>query len=342
MGSSTPLYRRQVSLSPQDSYQVPSRYLGALNFGPTIDSSSHISGCTMYPSPVYNYGNPGFYYDPLQFPNCVASQTHQSGPLPTASSYASCLPTLVYLCLTPIAPDNFLTDNGESLLPQFPPSNPSLHPPNNTLGLIPSSLVNPISPPCPILNMNFDDPNPTDNPSTSYLPNVLVCDAGCHLSPTNTSPVVIKEAKKLTLPQFDPVKLSWSSFAMKLHASLIECDLGYLLCKPSTNAHNAAHSKELMLELFMKLQGSAISLFTGLTAQRYNLEGGHGIEMIKALVDKFHPMYDRAIQTIISSVQTLTIADSEDLSVYRDKLENYNLQLSWVGQEMSPSHSLFI
>jgi hypothetical protein len=99
MGSSTPLYRRQVSLSPQDSYQVPSRYLGALNFGPTIDSSSHISGCTMYPSPVYNYGNPGFYYDPLQFPNCVASQTHQSGPLPTASSYASCLPTLVYLCL---------------------------------------------------------------------------------------------------------------------------------------------------------------------------------------------------------------------------------------------------
>jgi hypothetical protein len=29
--------------------------------------------------------------------------------------------------------------------------------------------------------------------------------------------------------------------------------------------------------------------------------------------------------------------ETEDLSVYKDKLENYNLQLSWVGQERSPS-----
>jgi hypothetical protein len=36
-------------------------------------------------------------------------------------------------------------------------------------------------------------------------------------------------------------------------------------------------------------------------------------------------------------MQTLVLLDTEDLSVYKDKLENYNLQLSWGGQEMSPS-----
>jgi hypothetical protein len=59
--------------------------------------------------------------------------------------------------------------------------------------------------------------------------------------------------------------------------------------------------------------------------------------MIKALVDKFHPMDDRTIQEIISSMQSLVLADTEDLSAYRDKLENYNLKLSWAGQEISPS-----
>jgi hypothetical protein len=64
--------------------------------------------------------------------------------------------------------------------------------------------------------------------------------------------------------------------------------------------------------------------------------------MIKALVDKFHPMVDRAIQSIISSMQSIALADTEDLSTYRDKLENYNLQLSWVGQEMSPSFLVYL
>jgi hypothetical protein len=35
-----------------------------------------------------------------------------------------------------------------------------------------------------------------------------------------------------------------------------------------------------MLELFKKLQGSALSMFTSLSAQQYYLEGGRGIEMI--------------------------------------------------------------
>jgi hypothetical protein len=131
--------------------------------------------------------------------------------------------------------------------------------------------------------------------------------------------------------------MTWSSFSLKLHASLIECDLAYLLRETSTNNFNRHHSKELMLELFRKLQGSALNMFTSLKAQQFYLEGGHGIEMIKALVNKFHPLDDNAIQNIITSMQALVLLDTEDLSVYRDKLENYNLQLSWVNQDMSPS-----
>jgi hypothetical protein len=59
--------------------------------------------------------------------------------------------------------------------------------------------------------------------------------------------------------------------------------------------------------------------------------------MIRAWVNKFHPLDDNAIQHIISSMQTFTLLDTKDLSIYHDKLENYNLQLSWVGQNMSPS-----
>ncbi len=45
---------------------------------------------------------------------------------------------------------------------------------------------------------------------------------------------------------------------------------------------------------------------------------------------------------LVSSMQSLELLDSEDLCVYKDKLENYNLQLSWVGQEMSPSFLVFL
>jgi hypothetical protein len=124
---------------------------------------------------------------------------------------------------------------------------------------------------------------------------------------------------------------------MKLHALLIKCDLAYLLREQSTYHLNGMHSKEPMLKLFKKLQGSALSLFTSMMAKQYYLEGGPGIEMAKALVNKFHPLDNNTIQTIISSMQALELLDIEYLSVYKDKLENYNLQLSWLGQEMSPS-----
>jgi hypothetical protein len=41
-------------------------------------------------------------------------------------------------------------------------------------------------------------------------------------------------------------------------------------------------------------------------------------------------------------MQNLTLADTEDLSTYWDKLENYNLQRSWVSQEMSPSFIVYL
>lgn len=129
---------------------------------------------------------------------------------------------------------------------------------------------------------------------------------------------------------------------MKLHAALIECDMSYLLKEPCTTVENGLHSKILMLELFKKLQGSALALFISMNAQMFYMEGGRGIEMLHALVNKFHRLDNRAIQNIINSMQTLQLQDYKDLSVYRDKLENFNLQLSLVGQKMSSSFLIFL
>jgi hypothetical protein len=53
-------------------------------------------------------------------------------------------------------------------------------------------------------------------------------------------------------------------------------------------------------------------------------------------------MDDRAIKNIITSMQTLTLADNKDLNVYHDKLKNFNLQLSWVSQEMRRSFLVYL
>jgi len=72
----------------------------------------------------------------------------------------------------------------------------------------------------------------------------------------------IKEQKKLILPTFDPQKMTWQNFSMKMHAALIDWNMEYLLMESSTNGFNYTHSKELMLELYKKLQGSALDLFS--------------------------------------------------------------------------------
>ncbi len=119
----------------------------------------------------------------------------------------------------------FLPDNGEELLPSHQLLNSSNNSPEQTSLLSP----HPISFSSPILNMNFDDINNNKNHLSSFLHPTLVCDAGCQPSYTTTSPVIIKEVKKLTISHFDPKKRSWSLLGMKLHASLIECNLAYLL-----------------------------------------------------------------------------------------------------------------
>jgi hypothetical protein len=264
MGSSTPLFHRQVSMSPQESFQGHSRHINAPAFqGASFEPlSSPVSSRSMYPSPTYQYGNPGFYYDLMLYPNCVASQTHSqvphATPYPTSiHPYSGIRPPTM-----PYHSDNFFEDNGELLTTQLHVDT-SIPSPSDTPNVVLGQTTNNASPSSPILDMNFEDYSPSP-----FVQNLPTRDVGCQPMPTSpTSPVVIKEAKKLTIPQFDPAKISWSSFAMKLHASLIECDLGYLLRESLTNPTNATHSKELMLELFKKLQGSAINLFTGLSAQ---------------------------------------------------------------------------
>jgi len=149
---------------------------------------------------------------------------------------------------------------------------------------------------------------------------------GCQTSIDPPS-LEVKEQKKLLLPTFDPQKMTWLNFSMKLHTALIDRNMEYLLTKTSTNGYNYDHSKELMLKLY---------------AQHYYPGGGRGIEMLKALVDKFHPLDNGTIQSIIPSMQNLQLPDSDNLSKYKDKLENLNLQLSWVSQGMPESYLIHL
>jgi hypothetical protein len=121
------------------------------------------------------------------------------------------------------------------------------------------------------------------------------------------------ECKQQKIPTFDPQNMSWKNFSMKLHVAPFDRDMDYLMTETSTIGYNYVHSKELMVELYKKLKGSALDLFSSLNAQHYYLGGGHGIEMIKALVDKFYPLDNGTIQSSMSSMQNLQLSDSEDL-----------------------------
>ncbi len=85
-----------------------------------------------------------------------------------------------------------------------------------------------------------------------------------------------------------------------------------------------------------------LAMFSLLHAQQFYLGGDRGVEMVRTLADKFNPLDAGAVQSIMATVQNLTLLDTEDLSTYKDKLENYNLQLAWVGQGMSDSHLVYL
>ncbi len=83
--------------------------------------------------------------------------------------------------------------------------------------------------------------------------------------------------REITLPTFDNSKMEWSDYAAKIRAALCKCNMSYLISENETNTLNATYSKELCLELYDKLTGSALQLFKSLSAQDYYMEGGRGI-----------------------------------------------------------------
>ncbi len=145
-------------------------------------------------------------------------------------------------------------------------------------------------------------------------------------------PIVVKDAVKLNIPVFNDKKTTWTTYAPKLRAALLECNMSFLLTEESTNASNASQSKELMLQFYKKLEGSAAKLFTSMESEQYYMEGGRGIEMLCLLASTFNPLDAEAVREIIKSVNTHELADTQDLSSYFDALTDWNAQLSWVGQ----------
>jgi hypothetical protein len=145
-------------------------------------------------------------------------------------------------------------------------------------------------------------------------------------------PIVVKDASKLNIPVFNDKKTTWANYAPKLRAALLECNMSFLLNEESTTAANAAQSKELMLQFFKKLEGSAAKLFTSMEAEQFYMEGGRGIEMFRLLASTFNPLDDEAVREIIKNINTHVLEDSQDLSSYFDAITDWNAQLSWVGQ----------
>jgi len=151
-------------------------------------------------------------------------------------------------------------------------------------------------------------------------------------------PIVVKDASKLNIPIFNDKKTTWATYAPKLRAALLECNMSFLLTEESTNITNATQSKELMIQFFKKLEGSAAKLFTSMEAEQYYMEGGRGIEMLRLLASTFNPLDDEAIREIIKNVNAHVLADLEDLSSYFDAIMDWNAQLSWVGQSFPTAY----
>jgi len=145
-------------------------------------------------------------------------------------------------------------------------------------------------------------------------------------------PIVVKDANKLNIPVFNDKKTTWANYAPKLRAALLECNMSFLLTEERTTAANAPQSKELMLQFFKKLEGSAAKLFTSMEAEQFYMEGGRGIEMLRLLASTFNPLDDEAIREIIKKINAHVLDDSQDLSSYFDAITDWNAQLSWVGQ----------
>jgi len=296
MGSNSP-YLGSFPPSGNNPSNDPS--IRQVSFSPTPLILSHnvSSPRIMYPSSLYTYGNPVYYYDPLHHPVSMCTQTESlyvpgSAVQPTMYHHTTRSNQPPTLPSTPGIVNNF-----GHLDPAYRVVSPvACHPNHNYYSShqAPSSLGGdqhlfiPYGTACeevpPILPV-FDVESMPDmmNHSLSLDPHPISVpgpQVGCQVSPM-IQPVLLKDPNKLSIPFYDPRKLPWHTFSMKLHATLIDCNMDYLLSEQSTTVHNGKHSKELMVELYKKLHGSALALFSSLHAQQFCLGGGRGVEMFK-------------------------------------------------------------
>jgi len=251
---------------PPNSFQVTPTYTAS---GPRV----------LYPLSRYMYGNPGYYYDPLQFPMLVGLQTEPwvSNIQPPPISGSNMLPFQhVSLChcpnqptsYTPVASHshhlmNVVTSTSSSTYPMVSPDNDH-HVNFQSSVETPFSDIDDVEQNIPHVSgdVSFAPVTPSSTSRSGILdhPYHHQHHVGCQVS-TPIDKYIVKDLKNLNLLFYDPSKIAWHTFSINLHAALIDCNMEYLLTSNDTNPSNAKHSKELMVELYKKLQGGAIDLF---------------------------------------------------------------------------------
>ena len=112
-------------------------------------------------------------------------------------------------------------------------------------------------------------PHPPAYPPFGQSPGPYVPPLAIPVTPRHLTLVVVKDAPKFSIPVFDDKKTTWSDYTRKLRAAQVESDMSYLLTEAETNPSNAKHSKQLMLEFYKKLEGSATKLFSSMEAMNF-------------------------------------------------------------------------
>lgn len=185
MGSSTPHYHSPVPYSPSNT--SPASYVGPVTSLPQVTPTDQVNnhhGKILHPSSSYHYGNPGFYYDPLQFPvsnETQTSPTHVS--YPNGGTHVSPPIHTLHGLHIPSSTPNQVSSTGTHVLP-------SRHPPqgqNMSCVFIPQGPF--IPPQVDLLSPHGDDTSinnhfnqsPDDNNNDiNPNPHTPIHDIGCH------------------------------------------------------------------------------------------------------------------------------------------------------------------
>ncbi len=127
---------------------------------------------------------------------------------------------------------------------------------------------------------------------------------------------------------------------MKVQNQLMKAQVDYLLHEHETNALNFQDSKKVAIELFDKLTGAALSLFSSQKNHKYYVLSGRGIEMLHLLAKKFNPLDLDAVSDLLNELQSLQLLDSDDLSVLINKVDDITDRLMMVNQ--APPESFMV